>query len=130
MTGFAYDPKSEAREESDMVRRERAQERHEVQGGIGDIMCYHVIEKEEFAGHGRLYSRFVLPPGTSIGWHVHEGETEPYYILAGEGTFTDSDGSVHLVHKGDCCIIEEGHGHSIANNGAEDLEFMALIYNV
>ena len=113
-----------------MVRRERAQERHEVQGGIGDIMCYHVIEKEEFAGHGRLYSRFVLPPGTSIGWHVHEGETEPYYILAGEGTFTDSDGSVHLVHKGDCCIIEEGHGHSIANNGTEDLEFMALIYNV
>ena len=113
-----------------MVRKEIAQERHEVQGGVGTVMCYHVIEKEDFADHGRLYAKMVLPPGTSIGWHVHEGETEPYYILAGEGTFTDSDGSEHLVHKGDCCIIEEGHGHAIANNGTEDLEFMALIYNV
>ena len=80
-----------------MVRKEILQERHEVQGGDGTVYCYHVLEKEEFAEHGRMYARFVLPPGTSIGWHVHEGETEPYYILSGEGTFTDSDGMVNFI---------------------------------
>ena len=113
-----------------MVRREVVEEKHEVRGGKGSVFFNHVISSEEFGDHGRLFARLVFPPGSSIGWHVHEGETEPYYIIAGEGIYTDSDGSKHVVRKGDCCIIEEGHGHCIENNGTEDLELIALVYNV
>ena len=113
-----------------MVRRETVEEKRELRGGKGSVFFHHVISEDEFAGHGRMFARLVLPPGSSIGWHVHEGETEPYYIIAGEGVFTDSDGSKHAVCKGDCCLIEEGCGHSIENNGTEDLEFIALIYKV
>lgn len=112
-----------------MVRREVVEEKKEVKGGKGSIFFHHVIDKEEFLGHGRLLAKLVFPPGSSIGWHVHEGETEPYYIIAGEGTYTDSDGSKHIVRKGDCCIIEEGHGHCIENTGTEDLELIAVVYN-
>ena len=113
-----------------MVRKETIEVKNELRGGKGSVTFHHVITEEEFAGHGRMYARLVLEPGSSIGWHIHEGETEPYYIIAGEGTFTDSDGSKYLVEQGDCCIIEAGCGHSIENTGSENLEFMALIYNV
>ena len=42
--------------------------------------------------------------------------------------FTEPDGSVGEGHEGDCCIIEPGQSHGIANESDEDLEFMALIY--
>ena len=113
-----------------MVRKEVTEVKSNLRGGNGDVIFNYVLSEEELAGHGRMYARLVLPPGSSIGWHIHEGETEPYYITAGEGVFTDSDGSEHRVAKGDCCIIEEGCGHSIVNDGTVDLEFMALIYYV
>ena len=57
-------------------------------------------------------------------------ETEPFYILKGEGTFIDNDHVAHIVHPGDVCTIEAGQGHSMENNSDEDLEMMALIYYV
>lgn len=113
-----------------MVRREVFEEKFEVKGGKGPVKFYHAISSEEFGDHGRLFARLVFPPGSSIGWHVHEGEKEPYYIIAGEGEYTDSDGSKHIVRKGDCCIIEEGAGHCIENKGTEDLELIAMVYYV
>ena len=89
---------------------------------------HRVNTEEELLGAARLYARVVLPPGTSVGVHTHTGETEPYYILKGTGMFTEPDGSVVEVHEGDCCIIEPGQSHGIANESDEDLEFMALIY--
>ena len=112
-----------------MIRKERCVEKANAQGGNGSIYTYNIVEEDELYGHGRMYARIVVPPGSSIGWHVHHGETEPYYILSGEGMFTDSDGTVSKVVPGDCCIIEPEHGHAIANEGDEDLVFMALIYN-
>ena len=111
-----------------MVRKERLEVKEHLRGGDGEVKFYHVLGEEELNGHGRLYARLVLTPGSSIGWHQHVDETEPYYIIKGEGDFTDNDGTVTHVVPGDCCIIEVGHSHSIVNTGDEDLELMALIY--
>ena len=113
----------------EMVRKERYEEKEKLRGGEGIVRYYHVLTEEELNGHGRMFAKLVLPPGASIGWHQHVGETEPYYILKGEADFTDNDGTVTHVVPGDCCLIEVGQSHSIANNGDEDVEFMALIYN-
>ena len=112
-----------------MVRKERYEVKEKLRGGEGEVRYYHVLNEEELNGHGRMYARLVLPPGSSIGWHQHVGETEPYYILKGEADFTDNDGTVTAVGPGDCCIIEPDQSHSIVNTGAEDLELMALIYS-
>ena len=111
-----------------MVRKERYEEKQNLRGGNGTIRYYHVLEEKEMNGHARMYARLVLPPGASIGWHQHVGETEPYYILKGQAKFTDNDGTETLVGPGDCCIIEVDQYHSIENTGSEDLELMALIY--
>lgn len=112
-----------------MVRRENMVEVDGLAGGKGKARVYHIVTKEELLGHARLYARVVLPPGSSVGWHQHVGETEPYYILKGEGEFTNNDRSITKVHAGDVCLMEVGQWHSMANNSDGDLEFMALVYN-
>jgi quercetin dioxygenase-like cupin family protein len=113
-----------------MISHEGTKYREHMRDGRGTVTIHDVLSKEDLNGHGRLYARIVLPAGASIGWHVHEGETEPFYILKGEGTFIDNDHVAHIVHPGDVCTIEAGQGHSMENNSDEDLEMMALIYYV
>lgn len=112
-----------------MIRKANIAEVDGLAGGKGKAYVHHIISKEELLGHGRLYAKVTLPPGSSVGWHQHLKETEPYYILKGEADFIDNDKSVTKVGPGDCCIIEVGQYHSIENNSDEDVEFMALIYN-
>lgn len=112
-----------------MIRKANIVEVNGLAGGKGPVYLHHIISKEEMLGHGRLYARVILPPGSSVGWHQHEHDTEPYYILKGEADFIDNDRSVTKVGPGDCCIIKVGQFHSLENNSNEDVEFMALIYN-
>ena len=114
-----------------MVRREKMEVREKMGGGcgVGEVYVYEIVSKEELMGHGRFYAKVVIPPGSSIGWHQHIHETEPYYILSGEGDFKDTDGTVTKVHAGDICTVEVGGWHSLENNSDEDLVMIALIYN-
>ena len=113
-----------------MVIHEECEVRTKMGGtGLGEAYVYNIESKEELLGHGRLFAKIVLPPGSTIGWHQHVGETEPYYILSGEGTFTDTDGTVTLVHAGDICKIAVGGFHSMENKSTENLEFIALVHN-
>ncbi|MBQ7151450.1 MAG: cupin domain-containing protein [Synergistaceae bacterium] len=94
----------------------------------------HIVSKEELNGHGRLFSHTVLPSGSSIGWHQHVHDTEPYYILKGEGDFYEGDSEngerkkTH-VQAGDVCLINVGQWHALENNSGKDIEIIALIYN-
>ncbi len=112
-----------------MIKKERIEVKENVRGGNGKVYFYHILETEQLYGHGTMYARVVLPSGSSIGLHQHIGNTEPYYILSGRGLYTDADGSENIVGPGDCCTIVPGESHAIANPYAEDLVFMALIYN-
>lgn len=112
-----------------MVRKAQKVEKKNLGGGKGSADVYNVVSEEELYGHGRLYGKVVLKPGSSVGWHQHVDETEPYYILEGQGVFVDNDGSRTKVGPGDVCVIEPGQYHSIENASDENnLVFMALIY--
>ena len=100
-----------------------------MMGGKGSLEIREILPKNELMGHGTLFSRTVLPPGSSIGFHQHVGNTEPYYILKGTGIFVDNDGSRIEVGAGDVCLIQCGESHALENNGDEDLEIIALIIN-
>lgn len=66
---------------------------------------------------------------SSRGFHEHIGETEPYYIISGHGTFIDNDKTRIPVGPGDACLIECGQGHGFENDSDEELVMMALVYN-
>ncbi len=114
-----------------MIRKANIVKAEGLAGGKGTAEIHHIVTAEELGGAGRMYAKVALKPGASVGWHRHTGETEPYYILSGNGIFTDDDGTKSEVGCGDCCVINAGQCHSIENNSeTEDLVFMALIHNV
>ncbi len=110
-----------------MVRHEEPVRKENLRGGEGHVVLYPILSPEELMGHGTMYARVVIPPHCSIGWHQHVGNTEPYYILKGEGVFVDDDKSRIVVHAGDICTIQCGQWHSMENNSEEDLEMIALV---
>lgn len=99
-----------------------------AQGGKGTVDFSYVLEEEkgELYGKGRLFAMITVKPGDSIGYHVHEGEMECYYILSGSAKYSDN-GTELQVTAGDTTITADGEGHSIENTGDEDLVFAALI---
>lgn len=100
-----------------------------LQKGEGVIEMIHLLEKEEFHGHGRLFARFIIEPGDSIGYHIHENEQEVYYLLKGQGLY-NNNGKEIVLKEGDTALCKNGEGHSIKNTGEGDLEFIALIVNI
>lgn len=112
-----------------MVRKTQPREVQNARGGEGSVVFYDVLQEEELLGHGSLYAKVVVKPHSSIGWHKHVTNTEPYFILSGKGIFVDNDKSRTEVGPGDACLIEVGQCHALENPYDEELVMMALIYN-
>ncbi len=70
--------------------------------------------------------RGTLAPGSTIGYHKHEGNCEIIYIFSGTGKCLYEGGEETLA-AGDCHYCPEGKSHSLINNGVENLEFFAVV---
>ena len=110
-----------------MIRKTQPVTVEHARGGEGYVTFYHILQKEELMGHGTLYAKVVVNPHSSIGYHQHTGDTEPYFILSGKGIFTDNDRTRTEVGPGDACLIKPGESHGLDNPNDEPLEMMALI---
>ena len=98
-------------------------------GGAGEAKMYRILEgSEEMYGKGRLFNHLVLEPGCEVGWHVHQGDGETYYILKGKGTYNDN-GTTYEVEAGDVTYCKEGDWHGLVNDSTGDIEMVALILN-
>lgn len=97
-----------------------------AENGSGILNLERLFDKDTMPEHLRMYSRACLEPGACVGFHVHHGEAESYYILSGQGEYND-DGVLYPMEAGDLTYTPDGHGHGIRNTGKEMLEFIALI---
>ncbi len=112
-----------------MIRRKTDMEkevREHMRGGAGSVEIVHIFRQKELRGKVRLLAKLRLEPGSSIGYHVHDGEEEVFYIISGSGTVTEGE-STSPVAAGDAVLTGGGGGHSIENTGAETLEILATI---
>lgn len=99
-----------------------------LRGGDGTVIMEHWMSPDELLGHGRIFSRAIIKPKSSIGWHQHVGEMEAYYILKGEGIFVDNDGTRNKVVPGDLTLINVDESHAIENpSETDDLEIVCLV---
>ncbi len=99
--------------------------RKEMRGGPGQVNIVHMADPSSMT-NARLMAELTLKPGSGIGIHKHEKETEYYIITEGSGSVTEDDGT-KTVSKGDIVITGNGASHSIKNTGQEDLKFIAVI---
>jgi mannose-6-phosphate isomerase-like protein (cupin superfamily) len=109
-----------------MIYREQNQStevRERMRGGSGAAQLTALTR--ELPKNLRLYSLIRLTPGSSIGYHVHENETELFHFLSGSG-IVDDNGVKAAVSAGDTLSTPDGFGHAVENSGAEDLVFLAV----
>ncbi len=97
-----------------------------LRGGKGTLQVKQLFEKSELKGNCRLFAKFIIPKGCSIGNHGHLEEEELYYIIKGQGR-VDDNGEPREVGPGDVTITASGCSHAIENIGNDDLELIAVV---
>ena len=112
-----------------MIRKseEKIIETKKLFDGAGEAVMHRILNgADEMYGKGRVFSHLHLAPGAEVGWHIHRGDGETYYILKGHGAF-NHNGTVVEVGPGDVTFTDDGEGHALLNDGDEELEAVALI---
>ena len=92
----------------------------QFKGGNKEYLVQTFEDGDNRIMHGRL------EPGASIGLHLHEENSEIYYILKGKADLIYDD-TRETVLPGQAHYCPVGHSHSLMNNGDEDLEFLAIV---
>ena len=98
--------------------------REHMRGGAGTAQLTALLS--QLPENARLFSEIRLAPCASIGYHVHENETELFYFIEGCGRVQDDD-QFYDVNAGDSMATFSGHGHSVENTGDHDLVILAVI---
>lgn len=98
--------------------------RENMRGGNEYVQFTHL--SAELPEKARIFDILTLIPGASIGYHVHEGETELFYFMEGCGRVQDDD-QFYDICAGDCMATFSGHGHSVENTGDHNLVLLAAI---
>ena len=110
-----------------MVNKEPKIEKMQgIAGGTGPGSIKHLVDSCDLYNKAGLLAEVALEPGSSVGYHKHEGEGEMYYILTGEGDYTE-DGATTRVTPGMVTCVYDGQSHGIKNTGTTPMAFVAVI---
>lgn len=95
--------------------------------GVGEICVRSLLNgPDEMSQKGRVFGHTTVYPGSEIGYHVHNGDSETYYILSGKARYNDN-GTIVELGAGDVAYCAPGEGHGLACIGKEPVEMIALI---
>lgn len=95
-----------------------------MKGGSGTVRFSHW--PGSLPPHVRVASLVTLEDGDGIGYHVHTGETEIYYMVEGELVFGDNGDTV-IAGEGDAMFTGNGDGHMVVNRSGRKASFFAII---
>jgi mannose-6-phosphate isomerase-like protein (cupin superfamily) len=104
----------------------QSETREHMRGGDGSVNILNLLSKEQLPSKSRLFGLVTLEKGCGIGSHEHNGESEIFYVLSGEGVL-DDNGTIRPVKRGDCHVCRSGEYHAIRNESAAPLKFIAAI---
>ena len=85
------------------------------QGGEGTVHFDHILETEQMHGMNRVYAKVTLQKGCSVGYHIHEGDGEDYYVIKGTATIDDNHERIITLQSGEHYFTPSGKGHSLTN---------------
>ena len=110
-----------------MDNRMKSVDQKEFLGGQGTVHFDHILEADEMHGMNRVYAKVTLQKGCSVGYRVHQGDGEDYYVLKGTATIDDNHERTLTLKPGEHYFTPSGKGHSLTNLEEDELQVMALI---
>ena len=93
--------------------------------GKGKMFTRVVWPTTIFRTNWGFVNHYVIPPGSSVGYHRHNVMEEVYYILSGKGRLTVDDATFD-VRAGDAGTVVLGGAHGFYNNTGEDTEIISI----
>jgi mannose-6-phosphate isomerase-like protein (cupin superfamily) len=101
-----------------------------MHGGKGTVQYRRALGPSVFTTSWAYVDHLVVPPGSSVGPHMHAEVAEFYYVMNGEGTMSlaipRQPAETATVKHGDAIPIQLTEVHSIENTGATPLELMIV----
>ena len=110
-----------------IVRREAMQTevKEHMSGGEGSVH-FAYFAPNDTEQNARMLEELTLAPGSSIGYHQHDNETEYFIFIAGTGLVVDN-GEEFPIQAGDVMITGNGGAHSVENTGQVPLVLNSII---
>jgi mannose-6-phosphate isomerase-like protein (cupin superfamily) len=93
--------------------------------GKGQMYIRSLWTTESFRTNWGFVNHYLIPSGSSIGYHQHKVMEEVYYIFSGSGRLT-IDGATLEVKAGDAVTCPIGSSHGFYNNSGKDTEIISI----
>jgi mannose-6-phosphate isomerase-like protein (cupin superfamily) len=97
-----------------------------VHNSRGEVIYEMIGRPQEIGGTtNHSFVHVVIPARKESLAHYHKVSEETYYILKGVARMT-VDNNEFRLSPGQACLIKPLEKHKIANDGEENLEFLAV----
>lgn len=94
-------------------------------GGHREISFRRLWSGSDFASPVDFVDFTLIPPGSTIGWHAHQGNEEAYFIAAGSPVVRIEDDKRRL-RRGDIAVVRSGQSHELINDTEEPVEILVI----
>ena len=96
-------------------------------GGKDTVLYRRALGPSAFRSNWAFVDHLLIPAGSSVGSHFHNGVEEVYLVIKGKGTVRVNDETAQIVN-GDAVPVRAGEIHSFEPDKGEALEM--IIYGV
>jgi quercetin dioxygenase-like cupin family protein len=94
-------------------------------GGVGPIVFRRLLDASQFASNIEFADYTIVPPGTTIGRHVHEGNEELYYVSSG-APLVNVNGEERRLKRHDVAVVRSGQWHELRNDTMSEVEIFVV----
>jgi len=94
-------------------------------GGFGPILFRRLMTAADFLAPVDFVDYTIIPSGSTIGKHEHQGNDEVYFVASGAPLIKVGD-EERRVERGSITVVHSGQSHQLVNDTRDDVEIFVI----